>query len=234
MSFFARNYDDMTVNRFREKRGRRLARQLRAVADRLDRKISVLDVGGRPDYWRNIKTDAVAEIVLLNYDAVEFDRTPPAGTGILFRAIQGDARNLSGFADGSVDFVHSNSVIEHVGSWGDMWAMASEVRRVGEAGWVQTPAFEFPVEPHFQAPFLHWFGQPIRRRLLTISRLYRKCNLGERRGHVDRINLLSKAEVKALFAGCELHVERFALLPKSYVVQWGPDVGSRHVNPFAA
>jgi hypothetical protein len=234
MSFFARNFDDMTVNRFRQKRGRRLAGLLRAVADHFDRKICVLDVGGRPDYWRNVQTDAVAEVVLLNFDAVEFDRAAPEGAGMVFRAVKGDARDLSDFVDGSVDFVHSNSVIEHVGSWGDMSAMAGELRRVGAAGWVQTPAFEFPLEPHFRAPFLHWFGQPIRRRLLTMSRPYRNGNLAERRAHVDRINLLSRGEVEALFAGCELHVERFALLPKSYVVQWGPDSARPDVKPLAA
>jgi hypothetical protein len=140
----------------------------------------------------------------------------------MFRALLGDARRLEGRADGSVDLVHSNSVIEHVGPWQDMAAMASELRRVGRAGWMQTPAWEFPIEPHFRAPFLHWFGQPLRRRMLALSPHYRRAGLAARRLHVDRINLLSRAEVAALFPGCEIWVERVALLPKSYVARWMP------------
>ena len=74
------------------------------------------------------------------------------GTGDIFVRKVGDARNLSEYADGSVDLVHSNSVIEHVGGWADMRAMADEMMRIGRSGWMQTPAWEFPVEPHFRAP----------------------------------------------------------------------------------
>lgn len=217
-------FDDMTTNRFRRARGRLLASKLADMRARLGRRLHVLDVGGRSDYWANVDTSDVERITLLNYDAAELDRALPQGD-VAFDAAQGDARDLSGHADKSVDFVHSNSVIEHVGAWPDMAAMAAEMVRVGRAGWVQTPAWEFPVEPHFRAPLLHWFGQPLRRKLMLLSPHYRAMGVAERRAHVDRINLLSRGEVEALFPGCALHVERL-ILPKSYVAHWAPAPGA--------
>jgi len=209
---------DITVNRFRQERGKILAEKINRFSKYLGREIAILDVGGRPDYWNNVGLDHISSITILNYDEKELERDAPAK---IFVNQVSDARNLSNFADQSVDFVHSNSVIEHVGLWPDMSAMASELRRVGQAGWVQTPAWEFPIEPHFRAPFLHWFGQPLRRRLLWMSKSYRALNVAERRRHVDRINLLSKAEVEALFPGCGIFVERL-VLAKSYTAHWMP------------
>jgi hypothetical protein len=210
---------DLTVNRFRKARGRVLRAQIEALAAILGRDITILDVGGRPDYWDNVGLEHVARIEVLNYDEAELNRRAPTD---LFVHKIGDARNLSGYPDKSVDLVHSNSVIEHVGAWADMAAMAREALRVGRSGWIQTPAWEFPIEPHFRAPFLHWFGQPMRRRMMFLSARYRPLTVNERRQHIDRINLLSKAEVKALFPDCKVMTE-WVLFPKSYSVQWMPD-----------
>jgi hypothetical protein len=213
---------DRNVNRFRRARGKLLAAQIARLAAHLGREIRVLDVGGRPDYWENVGLANIAHVEVLNYGEygrTELDRKTP---GEIFSATLGDARDLVGFADGSVDLVHSNSVIEHVGPWRDMAAMAREMLRVGRAGWIQTPAWEFPIEPHFRLPFVHWVGQPLRRRLIGLSPHYRSQSLAMRRFHVDRINLLSKAEVRALFPGCVITTER-VVVPKSYTARWMPD-----------
>jgi hypothetical protein len=160
----------------------------------------------------------IRQIRLLNINPGEFDRKAPAD---VFTNEVGDARNLSRFADKSIDLVHSNSVIEHVGLWPDMCAMADEVVRVGRSGWIQTPAWEFPIEPHFRLPFLHWFGKPLQRALLLASRDYGSLSLRDRRLHIDRINLLSHGEFMALFPECQIFVER-VILPKSYVARWMP------------
>ena len=214
-------YDERTVNRFRQRRGRILAGRLEVLSGRLGRKLRVLDVGGRSDYWDNVPTDRLSHVTIMNYEAGELQRAmPPGRAGLRFETVQGDARDLSGHADGSVDVVHSNSVIEHVGGWSDMARMAAEVRRVGNAGWVQTPAWGFPIEPHFRAPFLHWFAAPLRTRMLFLSRHYRALDVAGRRHHVERINLLAGAEFAALFPGCAVLTER-VLFPKSYVAHWG-------------
>lgn len=209
---------DFTVNRFRTARGRVLQQQIRRLSRQLGRPITVLDIGGRPDYWENVGLDGIQLIRLLNNDEAELDR--PASSN-LFETELGDARHLSGYADKSVDLVHSNSVIEHVGQWPDMCAMANEALRVGISGWMQTPAWEFPIEPHYRLPMLHWFAPPLRRKMLSFSRDYHSLDTSGRRHHIDRINLLSRAEVKALFPGCDVFVE-WVILPKSYTARWGP------------
>lgn len=211
---------DLTINRFRTARGHILRGQIERLSGHLGRPIVILDVGGRPDYWENVGYDCIREIRLLNIDADEIDRPRLAD---VFTSEIGDARRLSGYDDKSIDLVHSNSVIEHVGSWNDMSAMAAEMQRVGLAGWVQTPAWEFPIEPHFRLPFLHWLAAPIRRAALKLSRDYGKLDVAMRRHHVDRINLLSYPEVKSLFPGCDIYVERL-VMPKSYSARWGPGV----------
>jgi hypothetical protein len=209
---------DGTINRFRAARGRVLRSQISELARFLGRPIVVLDLGGRADYWENVGFDNIERICLLNSDEAELIRRPPKN---IFSTEIGDARNLSSFADKSIDLVHSNSVIEHVGPWPDMCAMADEALRVGRSGWIQTPAWEFPIEPHFRIPFLHWFGQPLRRAMLIASRDYGSLGITERRYHIDRINLLSHGEFKALFPQCDIYREWF-VLPKSYVARWMP------------
>ena len=151
------------VNFFRTRRGRVLRQQIDLLAAHLGRPITVLDLGGRPGYWGNIGMDNIASVHVLNNE-----RTELAGSSAdrRFSFEVGDACDLSAFTDKSVDLVHSNLVIEHVGLWPDQHAMAEEAIRVGLSGWIQTPAFEFRIEPHHGLPFTHWLGQPIRRALL--------------------------------------------------------------------
>lgn len=212
-----------TINQYRTKRGRALSQLLETTAHRLGRKLKVLDVGGRPDYWQNVGYANIESIELLNYDAGEFDRQIPADAPPSFFSYRvADACNLSDIADQSVDFIHSNSVIEHVGDWTRMVAMAREAQRIGRAGWIQTPAWEFPIEPHYRLPFMHWFGRPMQSWLVYYSPPWRgrRNDLYIRRLRVERINLVSKGEFRELFPGKEIYVERVALLPKSYCAHW--------------
>ncbi|MEE4211840.1 MAG: class I SAM-dependent methyltransferase [Parvularcula sp.] len=212
-----------TVNRFRIKRGEMLQKLIEQVSDSLERNIVILDIGGRPDYWDNVGFSRIAKIELVTNDEGEVKRNHPSGMpkGMMNFRI-GDACDLSAYADQSVDLVHSNSVIEHVGNWEAMVAMANEVQRVGRSGWIQTPAWEFPLEPHFRLPFMHWFGRPIQTWMVYYSPPWRgrRNDLYVRRHRVERVNLLSKSETQALFPGKPVYVERTFLLPKSYTIYW--------------
>lgn len=208
---------DLTVNRFRKKRGMRLRMRIIETAEKLGRDVVILDVGGRPDYWENVLPERVAKIILMNYEEGELIRDSKLS---LFESQVGDARDLSQFGDKSIDFVHSNSVIEHVGGWSDMKRMASEVLRVGQHGWLQTPAWECPIEPHYQLPFLHWFAAPAKARMLRFKGRLRNLPYDNRRSIAESVNLLSKNEFLSLFPDTSLFVERIALLPKSYTAFW--------------
>ncbi|MEM9840620.1 MAG: class I SAM-dependent methyltransferase [Pseudomonadota bacterium] len=205
---------------FRRRRGRKLADKIWELHRTHGRVIRIIDVGGRPEYWEHVEISGAAEVVLYNLPpddpSVLEGLIMPKGMSLEF----GDARNMSEFSDRAFDLVHSNSTIEHVGGWSDILKVAQELKRVGITGWVQTPAWEFPVEPHFRAPLVHWFAKPTRAALLRFVGKYRGAPLEDRRRHVDRVNLLSKSEVQRCFPEARLMIERFALLPKSYICVW--------------
>jgi predicted SAM-dependent methyltransferase len=212
--------NEFTVNRFRTARGKILRDHIAKLAAKLGRPVNVFDVGGRTDYWDNVGLDNIEHITLINYDPSELGRQTLDPNK--FSESVGDACDLADFDDQSVDLIHSNSVIEHVGNWSRMQAMASEVQRVGRAGWIQTPAYEFPVEPHFRTLFMHWFGAPTQARMFSLSFEKNKRGMPAdmRRSLVDSVNLMSHREMKALFGDKDIYVERLALLKKSYTANW--------------
>jgi len=208
---------DLTVNAFRKRRRAIFRKKIGEIHQSFGRDIVILDIGGRPDYWENIDPPNVDKIILLNIGPMELARDSRLSA---FEAVVGDACDLSSFHDGSIDLVHSNSFIEHVGGWTNIRRMAREARRVGRHGWVQTPAWECPLEPHFGVPAIHWFAWPTQARLLSAIGRFRECSIAERRGLVEEINLLTKREFISLFPGTSLFVERLGWMPKSYTAWW--------------
>jgi hypothetical protein len=124
------------------------------------------------------------------------------------------------FPDRSFDIVFSNSVIEHLRTLEAQAAMASEVRRLADHHWVQTPNFWFPIEPHFLTPAWHWMPVSLRIALLRRRRWGWRgpCpDPQEARQLVEEIRLLRKRELQALFPDSRLVEERFLGLIKSFV-----------------
>jgi hypothetical protein len=177
----------------------------------------LLDVGGFPSTWL-ARTQRTASIDCLNIHEISW--IPSENSNHQIRTLVGDGCSLD-FKDGEYDIVFSNSVIEHVGDWQKQKDFANEVRRVGKKLWIQTPAFECPIEPHFLAPFVHWFPVPIRRYFL---RWLTPWGWMERpsQDKVDEIikftKLLTKRQVRDLFPDCEILTERMlGIIPKSYI-----------------
>ncbi|WP_046116059.1 methyltransferase domain-containing protein [Aquincola tertiaricarbonis] len=180
----------------------------------------ILDVGGTSSFWnivpRQMLRDRNVRITLLNIEKSNVE----AGATDVFDSVAGDACDLSQYESGSFDLVLSNSVIEHVGMWRSMVAMATEIRRVGKAYYVQTPNFWFPVEPHYIFPLLHWLPMPWRIRIAMSMPLGSWPQAGT--VHTAAIAqqaamLLDCKMLGELFPDAELFRERFFGLSKSLI-----------------
>lgn len=113
------------------------------------------------------------------------------------RYVKADGRNLP-FADESFDFVHSNAVLEHVGSNAQQSAFVKEMWRVARRGvFLTTPNRWFPVEFHTVLPLLHWLPPSLFRAILRW--------LGHHElAREENLNLLSRFHLKKLAAGCAM------------------------------
>lgn len=118
--------------------------------------------------------------------------------------VQADAAVGLPFADGEFDLVYCSSVIEHVPPE-RRGAFAAELRRVGRAWFVQTPAYSFPIEPHALLPGAHWLPPAARRRYWRLGAA----------GGWEEISLLRRGELEALFGPAR--AERLGPLVKSWI-----------------
>jgi hypothetical protein len=189
------------------------------LVDQLKAPVRILDVGGTEGYWKNMGFHETnrAHVTLLNLASY-----PTTLKNV--DSLAGDARNMPEFRDGSFDIVYSNSVIEHVGTFGDQQRMAKEVQRVGKRYFVQTPSKYFPIEPHFLFPLFQFLP---RKSKIWIASHYRAgwaCHPGDpvaATKEVDSIRLLSEMEMKRLFPKAQIYRERLGGLTKSIVAYGG-------------
>jgi len=93
------------------------------------------------------------------------------------------------FADDEFDVAFSNAVVEHVGGRDEQRRFVAELCRVAPRVFVSTPNRFFPVETHTLVPVVHWLPRP------TADRTMRAL----RRENWERVELLSKGELLALF-----------------------------------
>jgi hypothetical protein len=214
-------------NRFRRKRDIRL----RAVIDAIHAsrgQVRILDMGGTLEYWSRVGLDYLrsrkAFITVVNLEASELD--PSLAQPDLFTAAVGDACHLTAVGDGEYDLAHSNSVIEHVLTWGNMKSFAAETRRVAPFYYVQTPNFWFPIDPHFyKFPLYHWFPRPVRARILNtfpIAHVGRIEGVDNAFRVVDDARLLDDRQFRYLFPDAAISYERVAGLAKSLIAIRGP------------
>ena len=178
----------------------------------------MLDVGGYPAYWTPYEPVADA-IHCLNIHPIDWDEGTAPSHHITTRI--GNGCVMPEYADGAYEVVFSNSVIEHVGTWEDQQSFAAEVRRVGRRLWVQTPAYECPIEPHYLAPLVHYLPREVRRRILrwfTPWGWIARPTPAQVNEMVDTTRLLTKGEMTRLFPDCEIRTERMLwIIPKSYI-----------------
>ncbi len=193
---------------FRRKRVRRFVEELKPVPT-----TRILDVGGYPGDWKRYQIRA--QFTLLNKHELEgasHDKSE-------YEYVVGDGRQMS-YDDRAFDIVYSNSVIEHLSNFEDQMRFAREVRRVGIALWVQTPARCFPIEPHFLTPFIHYLPKNLRVKLarrFTVWGWIARPSPAKVEEMVNEIRLLDFREMQKLFPDCFIAKERFLGLTKSYI-----------------
>lgn len=178
----------------------------------------LLDVGGYPQFWLNYP-QSVARIDTLNLH-LHGGWHPENYPEYCFQRIVGDGCAMD-FPEQSYDIVFSNSVIEHLSTLERQRAFASEILRVGKRVWVQTPAYECPIEPHFLTPFIHWLPRKLQKQLaryFSVWGLVNRPNSEQVEEMVHTTRLLNKQEFGILFPDCEIITERlWGLFPKSYI-----------------
>lgn len=118
--------------------------------------------------------------------------------------VRADATAGLPFSDNEFDLVYCSSVIEHVPP-SRRASFASEVRRVGRAWFLQTPARSFPIEPHSLLPGAHWLPPRLRRAYWRLGAT----------GAWENISLLSRRELEGLFGPAS--PERLGPFVKSWV-----------------
>jgi hypothetical protein len=211
-------------NFFRKRRNRRLSLLIERLSLEKGGPLDVLDIGGSLIFWKSIPENVRVKcnIILINLPG-SYDYAPPDEDLRIRQQVSlsiGDARDLSKFSDGSFDLVVCNSVIEHVGSWLDMEAAAAEARRVGRNGWVQVPAFEFPVEQHYIIPLVHWFADPIQiKTLALLHRSFQKRSFHDQHMTVQHVRPLTRTQLRHLFPEAEVWSE-WIIFPKSHIATW--------------
>lgn len=172
----------------------------------------ILDVGGTDFNWKLINYKG--DVVLLNLHVLKNVDVPSN-----FSFVVGDGTTLD-YKDNEFDIVFSNSVIEHVGTYGQQRQFASEVRRVGKSVWLQTPAKSFFFEPHYITPFIHSLPKNWQKKLLrnfSIWGLITRPSQQYIDDFVEQTRLLGYDELKELFPDCEILKEKFLFMAKSYI-----------------
>ena len=188
---------------------------------------TVVDMGGTPKFW-NLHQGFIPEGMIQEVDVVNLpvpNKYTPEGRIEMAGKVQlniysGNALDRSTFRQPQYDIAHSISVIEHVGEHDAQALMAQNAVQSGKHYWIQTPAKSFPLEPHFMLPFFAYW--PLWMRALAI----RNFQLGSQhqdktwsnaKEHCRSIRLLSRPEVRNLFAGGVVVTERLLGIKKGYI-----------------
>lgn len=207
--------------RFRAARFRQIEALIEALVQQHG-EIRVLDAGGRAEYWNMLSPALAARVhlTILNYGEDLADYSTHAAPHLRFETVVGDACAMPQYAERAFHLVHSNSAIEHVGGYMRMLSFANEVRRVGQAYYVQTPNVWFPIDPHVAFPFLHWLPDPLRLwcyRKFPVG-LAGRSDFARAAAILDDWRMIDAATMRALFPDARHSAERFALVLRKSLI----------------
>jgi SAM-dependent methyltransferase len=191
-------------------RARRWQMFAEVVPDLAD--LSVLDLGGRAESWRR------ASVRPRTVTVVNQEPSDHRGENWI-RYVRGNACDPTLFDGDTFDFVYSNSLIEHVGGFGQRRALAHNVTRLAPRHWVQTPYRYFPIEPHWVCPGMQFLPLPAR---IVVARFWplahtRPSSMEEAAEAVLWVELLGAREMRVLFPRSRILFERVIGIPKSVI-----------------
>ena len=182
--------------------------------------VKIIDIGGTKAYWSIIPMDFLKErkvhIHLVNLPG----SLPLQENTEVFTFQHGNGCNLSNIEDKSFHLAHSNSVIEHVGSWENKVRFSLEIQRIAEKYYLQTPNYWFPFEPHFVTPFFHWLPESVRIKLVqhfNLGWFSKTKDYDAAKAIVESCSLLSVKELRRLFPNATLCREKLLFFTKSLI-----------------
>ncbi len=133
--------------------------------------------------------------------------------------IQADGREMP-FRTGSIDYVFSNAVIEHVGTRSEQRRFMEECLRIAKKGvFITTPNRLFLLDPHVGLPFVHYLPRPL------FAWVVKKLHHAEL-ASIDVLNALSPKELRSCCPkGSSFHIEGVgnSILPETLVAWAEPN-----------
>ena len=119
--------------------------------------------------------------------------------------ILADAR-ASNLKDNSFDIIHSNAVIEHVGSYLEQKTFIKECYRIAKKNiFITTPNRFFPIEMHTKLPLIHLLPKKIFRKIISL--------FGDKFFSLEaNLNLLSIREIQCILK--ELNISNYTIIKK--------------------
>lgn len=184
----------------------------------------ILDLGGTETYWLIGRDFLEKNRGRLHVTIVNTEEQAVLDPG-MFTFVKGSATDRGLFMGRVFDVVHSNSVIEHVGSWQDMQAFAGNVRRLGRRYYVQTPNYWFAYEPHFRFPGFQYLPAWMRVELIrhfALGFFPRIPDRDEARKVISEHCLISTRQMAKLFPDARIRHETFYGLNKSILAVGNP------------
>ncbi len=178
--------------------------------------LRVCDLGGSRHFWETMPADMLpAHLTLLNI-ADDGQSRSHTGRFETLDVVIYDGHTIP-YPDGHFDVLICNSVIEHVPP-AQRERLSREIRRVSKYFFVQTPAYAFPVEPHFVFPGLHWLPRPVGRHFVRFGlwAILNRPTRGKMDSYFDDVHLLTRREVARLFPQATIAKERLLGMVKSY------------------
>lgn len=198
---------------FRKKRGLMMARLFPSIEN-----YYICDVGGSIHFWEKINIAVRPEnIKIYNISDSETEAISRRASETMKVHIYDG--NMIPEPDNTFDLVVCNSVIEHVPKE-NREQLVRELMRIGKQLYLQTPAYEFVIEPHFVMPFIHWFPRRVGYFLALVSpwRIMSRPSNNTIDEYFWGTQLLTKKDIDQLFPGCVVHREKVCGITKSYMV----------------